>query len=178
MTELSTLARPYAKAVFAQALADDTLQSWSDVLTSLSQISNHPLMKKLLEDPSRNALVKAQSLIDTCQLELSPSHMNFIRLLATNKRLDLIDEIRTLFEELKIEQEKSVDVEIISTYALDDAQTQLFKKNLQDRFGKEIRLTTRVDSGLLGGAVIRAGDLVIDGSVKGKLEKLTDALSV
>ncbi len=97
-------------------------------------------------------------------------------MLARNKRLHLLAEISAQFEALRAQEEASLDVEVVSAYSLDDAEQQRLDESLARRFEREIQLTSRVEETLLGGAIIRAGDTVIDGSVRGKLKKLSETL--
>ena len=91
--------------------------------------------------------------------------------------MSLVGEIRDQFEALRAEEEKSLDVEVISAYELTGAQSDALKSSLNAKFNKDITIETRVDASLIGGAVVRAGDIVIDGSIRGKLAKLAETLT-
>jgi len=99
-----------------------------------------------------------------------------VDLLARNKRLALIGEINVQFEELKAQEERVLDVEVVSAFPLTDAQSALLRDALARRYAREVNMTSRVDPGLVGGAVIRAGDTVVDGSLRGRLARLAETL--
>ena len=176
MAELATIARPYANAVFNLAKQEQTLEPWSRMLGILSATSRHPTVHVLLSDPELPAQAKAFRLADVCGEELDDRAKKLLQALADNDRLDLLTEIRQQFEALKAEEEKSLDVEVVSAYDLDDAQRANLVRSLSEKFEKEISIESRVDRSLIGGAIIRAGDVVIDGSIRGRLNKLAEKL--
>ena len=175
MAELATIARPYANAVFALAKRESSLNGWSRMLGTLSTTSAHPNVQVLLSSPDMPATAKAYRLSEVCGDELDDRGKKFLQALADNDRLDVIAEIHTQFEALRAEEEKSLDVEVISAYELTAEQAERLKTALNRKFEKEITIESRVDSALIGGAIVRAGD-VIDGSVRGKLAKLAENL--
>lgn len=177
MAELSTIARPYAKAAFAVAVQDSALDSWSSMLGLASAVASQDSVSGLLTDPSLSTERVAQSFIDVCGDSLDGKGQNFIRLLAENKRLVLLPEIAALFDILKANQEKSVDVEITTAFEVSSEISEKLANALKTRLKRDIRLATSVDKTLIGGAVIRAGDTVIDSSVRGKLKKLAEAMN-
>jgi len=177
MAELSTLARPYARAAFEVALQDSALDSWSTMLGVSAAVARQGKINALLTDPSLSSERVAQSFVDVLGDALDPKGQNFIRLLAENKRLVLLPEISGLFETLKANQEKSVDVEITTAFEVSSEISDKLAGALKDRLQRDIRLATSVDRTLIGGAVIRAGDTVIDSSVRGKLKKLAEAMN-
>ena len=177
MAELSTLARPYAKAAFETALQDSTLDSWSSMLGVSAAVAGEDSVNALLTDPSLTSERVAQVFIDILGDQLESKGQNFIRLLAENKRLVLLPEISELFDILKANQQKSVDVEITTAFEVSSEISDKLASALKDRLQRDIRLTTSVDKSLIGGAVIRAGDTVIDSSVRGKLKKLAEAMN-
>jgi F-type H+-transporting ATPase subunit delta len=177
MAEIITLARPYAKAAFEVALADSDLESWSKMLAVLASVADEGPVATMLSSPALAAEQLAQCLIDVCGDELDSKGQNFIRLLAENKRLDLLSGISTLFEALKANQEKSVDVEITTAFEISSDVSDKLAQALKTRLQREIKLATRVNQSLIGGAVIRAGDTVIDNSVRGKLSKLAELMN-
>ena len=176
MAELATIARPYANAIFSLAKRDTALDQWSRMLAVLSGTTDQPQVRALLASPDLPGNAKAFQLADVCGEELDDRGQKLLQALADNDRLSLVGEIRTQFEVLRAEEEKSLDVEVISAFALTDEQAEALKKSLNKKFEKEITIETRVDADLIGGAVIRAGDIIIDGSVRGKLAKLADSL--
>ena len=176
MAELATIARPYANAVFDLAKGDNALDGWSRMLGVLDGTVQHETVKVLLESPDLPAQSKAFKLADLCGEELDDRGKKFLQALADHDRLGLVSEIRVQFEALKAEEEKSLDVEVISAYELSDNQASTLSDALKAKFAKDISMTTSIDKSLIGGAVIRAGDVVIDGSVRGKLNKLAEEL--
>ncbi len=176
MAELTTLARPYAKAVFAEAQEKNALDAWSDDLAVLSAYAADADMAKVLVHPSLTASQQAQALSDVCGDKLNDAAKNLVNVLAENKRLPLLSEIAALYEEYKADLQNSVDVVVTSAFALSEEQTDKLAQALKAKLQREVRMTSEVDESLIGGAVIRAGDLVIDGSITGKLSKLAEAM--
>lgn len=176
MAELATLARPYANAVFDLAKSSGTLDQWSAMLTVLSEVSQAPPVRALIGSPELAAEVKARKLTDLCGEVLNDKARALVRLLARNKRLDVIDEIREQFEARKAEEERVLDVEVVTAVELTPEQSEKLRAALTRRFEREVNLTGRVDRSVIGGAVIRAGDTVIDASLRGRLDKLAEAL--
>ena len=177
MAELSTMARPYAKAAFEHALASSALADWSKMLSMAAAISEQAGVRKMLASPAMSTEQQAQSFIDVCGDALNVGGKNFIRILAENKRLSLLPLIRELFEAQKAVQEKTVDVELTTALALDSASEEALAEKLRVKLKRDVRIHSKVDAQLLGGVVVRAGDLVIDGSVRGRLAKLAEALN-
>lgn len=177
MSQLTTLARPYAKAAFEMAVTNDNLNGWSSMLGLLAALMQEARVAAYLSAPSHSAEQQARTLIDLCGSELDDGGRNFVGLLATNKRLPLLAEIARMFEELKAERERVVDVEVISAFSMNDDAQQKLAAALKRRLQCDVKLNTTVDKSLIGGLVVRAGDLVIDGSVRGKLNKLTETMN-
>ena len=177
MAELSTLARPYAKAAFQAAVDAGDLQAWSDMLEVASNVTENQEMLKVLSNPGLTGPQQAQTLIDVCGDKLNTAGQNLVNVLAENKRISLLPQILEQFEHLKAEQEKAVDVEIISAYPVSDESKQKLTDALKAKLAKDVRVTTSVDKTLVGGAIIRAGDMVIDGTLRGKLAKLAEAMN-
>ena len=176
MAELATIARPYANAVFDMAKRDANLDGWSKTLALLDDITQDERVELLLDNPGITAAAKAQKLADICGDEITASGRLFLQSLADNNRLSLIGEVREQFEELRAEELRSLEVEVTSAFPLTDEQSAELKSALNRRFNKDITIVASVDKTLLGGARIRAGDVVIDGSVRGKLTKLAETL--
>ena len=177
MAELATIARPYANAVFTLAKREGALDRWSSMLNVLAATTQHQTISALLDSPDMPGNAKAFRLAEVCGDELDDRGKKFLQSLADNDRLGLIGEIRAQFETLRAEEEKSLDVEVISAYELSESQSAALKASLNSKFQKEITIETRVDASLIGGAVVRAGDVVIDGSIRGKLAKLAETLT-
>ncbi|MCW8827051.1 MAG: F0F1 ATP synthase subunit delta [Gammaproteobacteria bacterium] len=176
MAEKRTVARPYAQAAFALAQEQGELQSWSNMITLLGQAASDPQLKVLLEDPEQEPTKMIGLLQAICGDAMPNSGINMLKLLAENGRLLLLPEIAELFEEERAEVEKCVHANVISATALSDAQQQQLIDALAKRLGKEVTLSHEVDESIIGGAIIHAGDMVIDGSVANRLEKLTNSL--
>ena len=177
MAELSTLARPYAKAAFEYARGKSTLAAWSEQLTTAAAVAADAGMEAVLNNPSLTDEQQAQTMNDVCGDTLGAEMKNFVSILASNKRLALLPEISSQFELFKANQEKSVDVEVISAFDLADTTTDKLADVLGKKLEREVKVSTSTDKDLLGGVLIRAGDLVIDGSVRGRLNKLAEALN-
>ena len=177
MAELSTLARPYAKAAFAYAREKEVLAQWSEQLLTAAAVTTDAAMARVLTNPSLTNEQRAQTLIDVCGDVLGGEARNFVSILAANKRLALLPEISSQFELFKANQEKSIEVEVVSAFDLSDAMTARLAEALGEKLEREVRVSTSTDKDLLGGVLIRAGDLVIDGSVRGRLNKLAEALN-
>ena len=176
MAELTTLARPYAKAAFEYAQNQKQLTQWSAMLALCVAVSVDETVQQILKAPRLTGEKKANTFVEVCGDKLDAKVQNFIHVLAENDRLLLLPEIADLFELFKAEQEKSVDVEVTSAFALNNEQKDKLAKVLSARLSREVRLHATEDASLIGGVVIRAGDLVIDGSVRGKIAKLAEAL--
>ena len=175
--ELTTCARPYAKAAFQYAVDQNALESWSGMLKSGAAVVQNEAISALLGLPSLTAQQKADTLIDVCGDILNTGGQNFVRVLAENSRITLLPQIADLYEAFKAEQEHSIDAEVISAFALSDDQLNKLAEKLKNKLSSEVRLSNTVDPELIGGAVIRAGDLVIDSSVKTRLAKLAHAMN-
>lgn len=177
MAELTTLARPYARAAFEAALEAGKLQEWSDMLSKVAAVVSNDRVAAALSRPSLTDQQQAGIVLDLLDGELNREVGNFIRTLAENKRLALIPEIHELFERHKANQEKTVEVEVLSAYPLAGESQQKLTQSLKGYLQREVSIRSEVDKSLIGGVVIRAGDLVIDGSVRGKLNKLAEAMN-
>jgi len=176
MAELATIARPYANAVFDLAKRDSSLEQWSRMLAVLDATAANDTVALLMNSPDLPSNAKAFRLAELCGDELDDRGKKFVQSLADHDRLPLIAEVREQFEVLRAEEQKSLEVEVATAYDLSDAESERLKDALNRKFAKEISIETRVDESLIGGAVIRAGDMVIDGSVRGKLQKLAETL--
>lgn len=172
MAERATIARPYAKAAFEHAQEQKALARWSILFAKASAVVSDPRVGKLLTNPR----VSSQDLLglidDVCGADLDEHARSFFKELADNRRLDVLPEVTSQFETLRAEVESIVDVEITSAIALDEAQRTRLQKALEKKLQRTVRMHCAIDQTLIGGAVIRAGDVVIDGSVKARLERL------
>lgn len=175
MAEAITIARPYAAAIFALAQEKSDLQNWSEMLQVTAQCADNTEVQAILTSPAVSD-EQAVDLLSDVTGKLSADARNFLLLLAENNRLLLLPEIAELFEQMRAEAEQMVTAEVVTARALTDTQKTKIAAALKKRLGKEVTLTEQVDESLLGGAIIRAGDLVIDGSALGKLNRLANAI--
>ncbi len=176
MAELATLARPYANAIFEVAKQDRLLDQWSRSLAFLAAAASEESVAAVLESPAVTDEQKAHTLAEVCGAEVSDKGRALVAVLARNNRLPLIEEIREQFDSLRAEEERTLDVEVVTAFELTETERQQLTESLKRRFDRDIQLTSTLDSSLVGGAIIRAGDTVIDGSVRGKLDKLAETL--
>ena len=177
MAELSTIARPYAKAAFEYARDSKQLAQWAEQLATAAAVVADKDLQVALNDPSLTATQQADILCDVCGDALGAQGRNFIAVLAANKRLALLPEIYLLFAQYKANQEKTVDVEVISAFDLADTARDKLADVLGKKLERQVNVRTSTDSHLLGGVLIRAGDLVIDGTIRGRLNKLAAAMN-
>lgn len=177
MAELTTLARPYAKAAFNYALAQQDLQGWSASLDLLAAVCAGDKVKAALTSPALTAEQQVSTLAEICGSDLGEKAKNFVSLLAENKRLLLLPVIAEQFENLKNKQEQLSQVTITSAFDLAEGTQSDLAKALEKKLNCSVEVSTTVDNNLIGGAIIRAGDLVIDSSVRGRLSKLTESMS-
>lgn len=176
--ELATIARPYARAAFYYALDQSGgLVAWSGMLKLLAATSSEQLVREALDDPLLSGEDEAKLLNDILKDDLSQEAKNFINVLAEYGRIELLPEISEMFELLKANHEKTMDVEVTSAYELNDSEISAMSQALNKRLQRKVNLETTVDASLLGGAIIKAEDTVIDNSVRGKLQKMSHALS-
>jgi F-type H+-transporting ATPase subunit delta len=177
MAEKATIARPYARAAFAYARQGNALSAWSDALTSAAAVIADSRVKKLIGNPK----VASKQLLDfigeVTGGTIDSNVRNFLDELARNRRLALLPEVAEMFEEMRNEVENIADVNVTSAVALNDAQRQRLSEALKKRLKKEVRLHCDIDANLIGGAVIRSGDLVIDGSLRARLQGLTSSMT-
>jgi len=176
MAELVTVARPYAKAAFKFADESKTTAEWSAMLAFSAAVMSDRFMAAALDNPQLTADKKAEVFIGVCGDKLNAAGKKFIHQLAENKRLKTLPQISALFENLLAEQQRKQDVRVVSAFELSSAEKESLKRALGKKLGKEVSLQSEVDKTLIGGVVIRAGDLVIDGSVRGKLQQLSHVL--
>ena len=176
MAEKTTIARPYAQATLALAKEQNALQQWSDMLQYAAVVAADEEMAALIASPKLSGEQTAELFLDICGDKLNEHGKNMIRVLAENDRLDVLAEITALFEIERAQSEGTVEAKVVSAVELNDAQKSGITESLKKRLGRDVTLDCSVDASIVGGAIIRAGDVVIDGSVTGKLEKLATAL--
>lgn len=177
MTEPITIARPYAKASFEVACAHDTAGAWSKALAAISAWLDNDAARRAVNNPLFPAHSVAQIVIGAID-DLDTQMQNFVRLLAENHRLMLVSHIAALFEEYRAQSEQRIEARVISAMPLDDSQQKSLTEALGRRLNAKVVLNCSLDKTLLAGAVIHAGRLSIDGSLKSRLQKLSDTLNV
>ena len=177
MAELSNIARPYARAVFELAKADADYSVWSEQLDLLAAVAADPNVGGLFNNPRVSRRELALVFTDVCGDRLDENVKNLVRLLAQNRRLHALPAIAEQYEHLRAEAEQTVQAELESALPVSDTQQQRIVEALSQRMGRRVELTIKTNEELLGGAVVRAGDLVIDGSIRARLEKLATAIS-
>jgi len=179
MADSITIARPYAKAVFEHALAVGKLKEWSELLHGLVSAVLDSRGLSFITNPATSSEQHCELLLTAVQA--SPSEQEAIKSLITtladNKRLVILPETLALYEAMRAEQEKTLEVAVVSFSALSHEQSEHLAGSLGNRLQRKITLKVTIDKSLLGGAVINAGNLVIDGSVRGKLNKLKRVLA-
>ncbi|MCU7938523.1 MAG: F0F1 ATP synthase subunit delta [gamma proteobacterium symbiont of Bathyaustriella thionipta] len=176
MAETSTLARPYAQAIFNLAHANNTLKAWSDTLALLKEVTANESMVELINNPSVSDEQVILLITEICKDGLDEQGQNFLKVTAENGRLEVLPFIADSFEAMRAEEEGSIEAQVISAYAVNATQKKSIAAALKKKLGREVTITTQTDKTLLGGVIIRAGDMVIDGSVKSQLEKITHSL--
>ncbi len=176
--ELTTIARPYAEAVFARAQETDNLGPWSEMLELLAAVTRDPRIAGLLGSPQFGRDKFEELLVEIGGERLNDDGKNLVRLLVRNRRIGVLPEIAALYEDLKNEDQGVIEVHVTSAYALRDPQKKQLAEALKGRLGKEVELTVEKDPDLIGGLRIRAGDMVIDGSLKGKLQQLAGEFGI
>jgi len=177
MAEKTTVARPYAQAIFDLARSRKELPHWSEMLRLAAAVAADARVSALAGNPRVAKDDLAKLLLSICGDKLNQDGQNLIRLLVENDRLDVLAEIAGLYEVYRAEAERTLEAQVISAFPVDEAQKQQIAAMLKKRLGREVTLSCETDKGLLGGAIIRAGDIVIDGSVTGQLAKLQLALA-
>ncbi len=177
MAESATLARPYAKAAFMAARDSAALPAWSTALEAASGLVADQRIADLIGSPKLGSDDVVSMFAGLGGEGIDAHWQNFIRLLDRNKRLDVLPDITAQYAGLRARFENELDVQVTSAVALDEAQRAKLAAALQTRFKRDVRLSTAIDPALLGGAVIRAGDLVIDGSISGRLQRMSAELS-
>ena len=175
MSELTTVARPYAKAAFDFAVEANAVDNWFEMLVFAAEVANNETIANYL---SGNASVEqAQELfLKVCDEQLNSNGQNFIKVMAENERLLVLPQVAEQFGELKAEYEKEVTVDVRSAVELDAEQQKTLSAALEKRLARKVKLNCVVDDTLVSGLVIKAGDMVIDGSVRGKLDRLATTM--
>jgi F-type H+-transporting ATPase subunit delta len=177
MSSVTTLARPYAKAAFALAQEGQALARWDEMLNLAAAIATNDTMAELLESPQLSSAGAAAMIGDMGGEAFDGRFLDFLAVLADNGRLQLLPEITRLFQRLRAEAEKRLQVRVVSAVPLDEDQSMRLRDALARRFERDIELENEIDEALIGGAVVYAGDEVIDGSLRGRLQQLSSSLA-
>ena len=174
--EITTIARPYAEAAFARARETGQLKAWSDALAALAAIAGDADMAEQIENPNLPRERLCAAILEIAGPDLSAEAGNLVSLLAANDRLIALPEIARVFEDLVTRHEGVRQVQVLTAFDLTEATQRDLATALQKRLGAEVEMTVATDPSLIGGVEIRSGDLVIDGSVRGALQKLATEL--
>jgi F-type H+-transporting ATPase subunit delta len=176
MAEISTIARPYAVAIFNLAKEEKTLSDWSDMLSLMSGIIKNKDINSFINDSKVLDTDREKLILDICGDKINASGQNLIKLLVEYKRLSILSEITILFEELKAKDEGVIEAEIIMADQPDKKMVENLLKSLEKRFNKKIEGKVVIDKSIVGGTKIIVGDTVIDASVRGQLDNLAYTL--
>ena len=176
MTDFTTAARPYANAVYDLAHETSSLDSWSDALANLAAVVNDAQISKLLDAPESGKNQKGELIIQVLGDKLDEQQQNLVKLMAENGRLKLMPDVLEQFEVARAKAENKVEAEVISAFELSTKQTSELVNTLKNKLGCEVTLTTTIDKSLIGGVVIKAGDTIIDASMKSQLNSLALSL--
>lgn len=176
MTDFTTAARPYAKAVYDIANETGTLDPWSDALANLAAVVNDAQMSELLSNPETGKQKKGELVIQILGDKLSEQQQNLVKLMAENGRLSIMQDVQDQFEVARAKAENKVEAEVVSAFELSAEQIDELINTLKNKLGCDITLTTTVDKSLIGGVIIKAGDTIIDASMKSQLDSLALSL--
>ena len=177
MADFTTLARPYAKAVYDLASENNTLDSWGDALTNLANVINEPQMSEVLSNPELGKQQKGELVIQVMGDNLNQQQQNLVKLMAENGRLILMSDVLQQFEVARAKAENKIEAEVVSAFELSAEQADELINTLKNKLGCDITLTTTIDESLIGGVVIKAGDTIIDASMKSQLDSLALSLA-
>ncbi|NOT84609.1 MAG: F0F1 ATP synthase subunit delta [Methylococcaceae bacterium] len=176
MSELATLARPYATAAFKRSKETDTVLKWSGSLAFLSAVMKDKAISTIVNNPKVTKERLSALLLDIGQGQVDLEGENFLKLLVQNNRLDLLPQIAAQFEQFKADHEGYVDAEVTSAFAMSQEEQKKLAASLEKTLSKKVRIQVTVDQSLIGGVLVRAGDRVIDGSIKGQLQHMQKSL--
>lgn len=177
MADFTTIARPYANAVYKLAHETSSLEAWGDALALLAAVVSDAAMIKALDNPELGKDRKGEMLIHILSGKLNQQQQNLIKIMAENGRLKVFPDVAEQFEVYRAEAEGKVEAEVISAFKLSAEQEKNIIAMLKKKLGREVTLTTSIDESLIGGVLIKAGDTVIDGSMRSRLESLALTLS-
>lgn len=176
MSELATLARPYATAAFKRSIETGTIENWSKSLAFISAVVKDKQVTTIVLNPKINRGRLSTLMLEICQGQVDEEGANFLKLLVQNNRLTLAPTIALQFEKLRAESEGYIDVEVATAYTFSKEEQQRFTSTLEKTLSKKVHMKVTVDKTLIGGVLVRAGDRVIDGSIKGQLQHMQKTL--
>lgn len=175
MSELTTIARPYAKAAFDFAVEQSAVEKWTEMLGFVAEVAKNDQFQAFLNS-SFSAQKIADTVISICGEQLDKSGQNLIRLMAENKRLTVLPVVFEQFKSYVEDYNATEEVQVISAQPLNATQTEKITAAMEKRLSRKVRLNCSVDSSLIAGVIIRTEDFVIDGSSRGQLARLADEL--
>lgn len=175
MSVLTTVARPYAKAAFEFAVEQGAIQEWEQMLGFAAHVVQDPAMDQFLKGAAGRDKI-TEVFINICGDQLNEHGQNFIRTMAVNGRLTVLPKVAELFAAFKADHEQEVSVEVAAATELNDEAKAKLSAALEKRLARKVKLNCSVDPSLVGGLRIEAGDLVIDGTLRGKLQRLASTL--
>jgi len=176
MSALTTLARPYAKAAFQLAREQSALQSWDEMLHLAASMADDETVARLIENPEVSASQALELISDAGGANFDERFRGYLSVLADNGRLPLLAEITSIYEQLRQAAEHRLVARVVSAVQLDEDERERMQRALSKRYDADIELENEIDPAVIGGAVIYAGDEVIDGSLRGRLRKLEQSL--
>lgn len=177
MAEYTTSARPYARAVYTLATETASVESWGEALALLAAVAADASMQEIIDKPQLSKEQKGELMLKVLSDKLNQQQQNLVSLMAENGRLRALPEVAHQFEIYRAEAEGKVEAEVVSAFALSSEQEQAITEMLKSKLGRDVTITTSTDESLIGGVVIKAGDTIIDGSMKSQLESLAISLN-
>nr|WP_314266115.1 F0F1 ATP synthase subunit delta [uncultured Moellerella sp.] len=175
MSEIVTVARPYAKAAFDFAVETQSVDKWQNMLAFTSEVTRNQQVGELLSGSIAPETL-AKVFISVCGDEIDEHVQNLIRIMAENQRLTTLPEVLLQFKQLRAALDSTVEVDVFSASELSEQQSAKISAAMEKRLSRKVKLNCKIDKSVIAGVIIRAGDLVIDGSVRGRLERLSDVL--
>ncbi|ATA25923.1 F0F1 ATP synthase subunit delta [Brenneria goodwinii] len=175
MSEFITVARPYAKAAFDFAVENQAVERWQNMLAFVAEVASNEQIAELLSGAMAPDEL-AKTFIAVCGDQLDEAGQNLIRVMAENGRLPVLPEVLEQFIQLRAAQDSTVDVDVVSASTLNEQQLAKIAAAMEQRLSRKVKLNCKIDKSVMAGVVIRAGDMVIDGSIRGRLERLADVL--
>jgi len=175
MSEFVTVARPYAKAAFDFAVEHNSVESWQHMLAFTAEVAKNEQMAELLSGALAPEKL-SESFITICGEQLDVNGQNLIKVMAENGRLKVLPDVLKQFIQLRAALEATVEVEVISASTLSETQLSKISAAMEKRLSRKVKLNCKIDKSVMAGVIIRAGDMVIDGSVRGRLDRLADVL--